>query len=409
MIEANREANHFTRKRKLTIQHVITYLLYSSKASMYSNLAAIKEDLPDTCFPDVSKQAISKARQFINPALFKELYYISVDQFYSSVKERKNWNGYHLFAINGSRIEFPNSESNFNHFGKMFTIKNKDGDKKYYTQGLASIVYDVLEDYIVHASLNQYLASERAAAKEHLRILESLDIYENSVIIFDRGYYSDDMFTYCVDHNHYCVIRIKENLNLSKTALKSNDITTTITVGDKKSPREIKVRVIKVVLPDGTNEFLATNIFDKTITSDMFMELYFCRWPIEVKYKELKTRFQLEEFNGATKNSIYQEFYINMLLSNISSLIKNQADEEIDCRNNPTNKYRYQANRSFIVGRVKKVLSRIIAGILSINAIDKIYAAALNAKSQLQPGRTSKRSDGVRHKRTHFRNQKTAL
>lgn len=180
-----------------------------------------------------------------------------------------------------------------------------------------------------------------------------MDIYENSVIIFDRGYYSDDMFTYCVDHNHYCVIRIKENLNLSKTALKSNDITTTITVGDKKSPREIKVRVIKVILPDGTNEFLATNIFDKSITSDMFKELYFCRWPIEVKYKELKTRFQMEEFNGATKNSIYQEFYINMLLSNITSLIKNQADEEIDCHNNPTNKYRYQPNRSFIVGRVK--------------------------------------------------------
>ena len=33
-----------------------------------------------------------------------------------------------------------------------------------FTMGLASIVYDVLDDFIVHASFHRYLASERAAA-----------------------------------------------------------------------------------------------------------------------------------------------------------------------------------------------------------------------------------------------------
>lgn len=98
-----------------------------------------------------------------------------------------------------------------------------------------------------------------------------------------------------------------------------------------------------------------------------------------------------------------------MLLANLASLIKNQADEEIDNCNNPSNKYRYQANRSFIIGRIKKVISRIIAGIMNTDAIDVIYSAALNAKSQMQPGRSIKRCSGVRHKRTHFRNMKTAL
>ena len=35
----------------------------------------------------------------------------------------------------------------------------------------------------------------------------------------------------------------------------------------------------------------------------------------ETKYKELKSRFGIEEFNGATTTSVFQEFYINMLLS----------------------------------------------------------------------------------------------
>ena len=85
-----------------------------------------------------------------------------------------------------------------------------------FTMGLGSIVYDVLDDYIVHASFQRYLASERSAALEHLHNLEDLNIYQNSVIIFDRGYYSEDMFRYCVEHQHLCLMRLKQNYNIAK-------------------------------------------------------------------------------------------------------------------------------------------------------------------------------------------------
>ncbi|MBT9619270.1 hypothetical protein [Mediterraneibacter faecis] len=114
------QQNHFIRKRKLSLFQVIMYLLYTSKASMFQNLSRIREDLGSLDFPDISKQALSKARQFINPDLFKELYYLSVDLFYKQFPSRKLWNGYHLFAIDGSKIELPNSKSNFEFFGEMF-------------------------------------------------------------------------------------------------------------------------------------------------------------------------------------------------------------------------------------------------------------------------------------------------
>lgn len=81
-LEPHRAKNHFVRKRKLSLFQVIMYLLYTSKASMFQNLSRIREDLENLNFPDISKQALSKARQFINPALFKELYYLSVNLFY---------------------------------------------------------------------------------------------------------------------------------------------------------------------------------------------------------------------------------------------------------------------------------------------------------------------------------------
>ena len=154
-----------------------------------------------------------------------------------------------------------------------------------FTMGLGSIVYDVLDDYIVHASFQRYLASERSAALEHLHNLEDLNIYQNSVVIFDRGYYSEDMFRYCVEHQHLCLMRLKQNYNIAKKC--SGDIITILPGNEKDGTEDIRIRVIEVILNDGTKEYLATNLFDSHISQQMFRELYFYRWPVETKYKEI--------------------------------------------------------------------------------------------------------------------------
>ena len=403
-LEPHRVKNHFVRKRKLSLFQVIMYLLYTSKASMFQNLSRIREDLECLDFPDISKQALSKARQFINPALFKELYYLSVDLFYKQLPSRKLWNGYHLFAIDGSKIELPNSKSNFEFFGEMFGYPDPN---RRFTMGLGSIVYDVLDDYIVHASFQRYLASERSAALEHLHNLEDLNIYQNSVIIFDRGYYSEDMFRYCVEHQHLCLMRLKQNYNIAKKCF--GDIITVLPGNTKDGTENIKIRVIEVTLGDGTKEYLATNLFDSHISQKMFRELYFYRWPVETKYKELKSRLAIEEFSGATTTSVLQEFYINVFLSNLSSLIKNQVDEEIQITAKSTNKYRYQANRAFIIGRIKTIVPKILCNLFDLSVIDRLYKESLRCRSQIMPGRTFRRKKNKAISRTHFNNKKVAF
>ena len=170
---------------------------------------------------------------------------------------------------------------------------------------------------------------------------------------------------------------------------------------------DIEVRVIEVSLDDGSKEYLATNLDDPAIKPDMFKELYFMRWPIECKYYELKERLDIESFNGATSTSVMQEFYLNLLLSNIVSLIKNHVDSGIDRTSSPINKYRYQANRSFIAGRLRKVFPVLLFLPDKIYLIDRLVDYAFKCRSQIQPGRSSERrkQNGVR--RTHFRNRKT--
>ena len=68
---------------------------------MATNLANIKRELCSLAsFPkDITKQAISHARQGICPLLFAKLFNISVDIFYNNIHKRKTWNGFHVYAI----------------------------------------------------------------------------------------------------------------------------------------------------------------------------------------------------------------------------------------------------------------------------------------------------------------------
>ena len=279
-LETFRAKNRFVRKRLLSMTHVIMFLLFSNSASLFTNLANFKREFCESAsFPKrISKQALSHARQGINPQLFSELFNISVDMFYQNLPKRKTWHGFHVFAIDGSKFELTNSKSNFDYFGELFNTRNPN---QKYTQALASVVYDVLDDYIVHASINKYLASERASAMQHLQTLERLGIYQNSVVVFDRGYYSEKMFRYCVSHGHLCVMRLKENYNFSKTAGKKKaDFVSVLAGNSKEGTEDISIRIIAVMLDSGEYEYLATNIFDTSFTSELFSELYFLRWPV---------------------------------------------------------------------------------------------------------------------------------
>lgn len=234
-----------------------------------------------------------------------------------------------------------------------------------------------------------------------------LNIYQNSVVIFDRGYYSEDMFRYCVEHQHLCLMRLKQNYNIAKKC--SGDIITVLPGNEKDRTEDTKIRVIEVILNDGTKEYLATNLFDSHISQQMFRELYFYRWPVETKYKELKSRLAIEEFSGATTTSVLQEFYINVLLSNLSSLIKNQVDEEIQITAKSTNKYRYQANRAFIIGRIKTIVPKILCNLFDLSVIDRLYKESLRCRSQIMPERTFRRKKNKAIGRTHFNNKKVAF
>lgn len=399
-----RIGNHFTRNRELKMEQVIFYLLHSSKASMNLNIANIQDDIPVIKFPDVTKQAVSKARQGIDPELFRDLFHLSSEMFYRSCTQRKTWNGFHLYAVDGSCIQVPKSKDNIEYFGLCRNRHHSRED----SMARISILYDLLEDIVIDGVVNPYLFAERSSANKHLDYLETTGLTNNAILLFDRGYPSYDFFKRIHNNGYHYLMRIQGNVKALAQLEEKDAIVSYLPVRFKDEP--VTVRALHVTLDDGTDEILVTNLMDPTITPEMLKELYFMRWGIESKYFELKSQLELEEFSGSHHLSVEQDFFINLLFMNLCSLIKSEADIHInEIQKEKKNKFQYQANRAFIIGRLKKFWVLMLCGVKPIvSMLKQILEESIKKRSQIQPNRKCERPR-IQLRYRHLNNRKTCV
>ena len=380
----------FTRSRKLSFQNLIYFILRSTHKSISINYSDFMDSFQTTIPPFVTKQALSKARQGISHEAFLELFRLSVEQFYALSPDLHTWNDFHIYAIDGSTIQIPESAENYNVFGGN---PNKTG----IISPLASVsaLYDVLNDIIVDVSLNPYRYNERDSAKKHIRFLPE---FQNSVIIFDRGYPSEDMFRFLDSHGILFLMRIPKTFK--KAILKENDAMFEYPVSKDKA--SLILRGIHFPLADGTTEYLVTNIMPHQLNFEKFTELYYLRWGIESKYREFKNRLEIESFNSIKPVSIRQEFFAAMYLSNLTAMVKKDADSIVVL--NIDNKHDYQSNRSYILNRIKSKIIFLLMSPVNI-CFEKIFQLVKDASKVLSIVRPERKFGGYRkHTRRRYYN-----
>ena len=343
--EAYRMDNSFSRKRKLSFSNAVYFICSALRKSLSTEINNFIEEHFYLEFPNLLKQAFSKARQNISPEAFKELCRVFTDSFYNSNVNLKKWNGFNVFAVDGTTLQVPDTSENIEYFG---TSTNQSTTKT--ALASASALYDVLNDIVIDATISRYRTSERKMARQHINSINNIKLLSNSIVIFDRGYPSYDMFNFLEENGLFFLMRVSSSYKVAESIDSKDSI-----LNYKFGVYSKEVRVIKVELPDGTIEVLLTNIFDKSITTTLFKELYFLRWGVECKYKELKSSIEIEEFSGTKPIAIEQDFYASIYLSMVASLIKKDADAAIANDNRDKGlKSEYQANRNFILSEVLK-------------------------------------------------------
>lgn len=372
--EKYRIGNSFSRSRKLSFSTLIYFILQSVPKSIPINYSQLLDSFPSP-LPFVSKQAISKARQKISDGAFQEFFRLSVNQFYQSSSHLATWNGYSVFAVDGSTIQIPESKENVRVFGG-----NPNQTQKQSPLASVSVLYDVSNDILVDASLHSYRYSERESAKKHMKYLSMVS---NPIVLFDRGYPSETFFHFLQNRNIPFLMRVPKSYK--KLIFESQDHQFSYFCSLTKNT--LTLRAIHFPLADGSVEYLVTNVTQKQIQWTAFKELYHLRWGVESKYRELKNRLQLEAFQGIKPICIRQEFFTAMFFSNLAAILKRDADTQILAWEQ---KHRYQANRSYLLNRIKAKIIPLLQASISLckRMIIQLIEKASKVRSILRPNRT---------------------
>lgn len=255
-----------------------------------------------------------------------------------------------MLSVDGSITEVPNTDKTREYFGYY----NNQSERKL-ARAMVSVIYDIENDLILESYICNWKTAERDAAKELIISLEKKG-FQNDLIVFDRGYPSKDFISFLDKKGLKYLIRIKRD-NFATKFDKSNKKDQTIRV--EYRGENLHIRVINVTLETGEVEKLITNVHDECLTSEDFKEIYFKRWGVEVKYNQLKGRYELENFSGSNPIAIMQDFYSAIYLSNMITLAKNEANERVSIQKTGL-KYEYKVNMNILIPKIRQVLIKCL-------------------------------------------------
>ena len=350
----------FTRDRILTF--VVVFMLILRKSLKSLQLALNELFIHGYIDRITSSSAYTQARKKLLHTAFIELNEDIIRIYYSDDKI-KRWKGYRCFGIDGSKIILPNFSDIEKEYGKI-KLKNQYIEDKYCC-AIFECCYDVLNNIAMKSTLNAGVSYEVDLAKSMLLATEEKDL-----LIYDRGYASYEFLSTLVKQNKNYIIRCSTRSFSAANSLFSGegDWSKIVylkppkdqrkNIQDKGLPAEIKVRFISVVLPTGEIEVLMTSLFDSTIERDEFKYLYGLRWGVESFYYLLKSRLSLENFTGQTAESIKQDFWSTIFISNCETLMT----EEVESKMNTTLKdgqYKKKINKAVSFNTIKNMAFEI--------------------------------------------------
>lgn len=392
---------NFTRDRKLNFYSMLVLLLQKSVKSLQLKLNEFVNRLD--AVETVTASAFCQARRKLLPQAFVDLNDV-VLQFWYNGQDHKTFLGFDILGVDGSAIRLPDSQSIRKQFG---TLTIQAGSKQEnYCAGQFLCVYDCLNNVAVRNSLGCLNVYEVAAFQE---LLQQHPITEltNPLFVMDRGFAAYDHIAWLCNQNISFVIRLtKKSFKaaqeaFAKDAFKDDVVLVKRTGLSKRNnhdgiPETLSIRLIRIVLPNGTVELLASNTTQAQIPTSKFQELYHLRWRVETYFLMVKDRLGLENFTGTSAQNVLQDFWSTIFLSNLESFLAQPAEEMLQVK--PT-KNRQKVNRCVAFHAIKQKAFDL----LTSNIPTEEVLVKLSELFMLNPTQYRKNRDRPRRKKRERR------
>lgn len=272
-----------------------------------------------------------------------------------------------VIAADGSSVALVSNPVLKEYFGGQ---SNQEGE---FCAAKTFYYYDALNHIIVDSLIAPYRTAELTIAHNRVDHLP-----DDSITVYDRNFCTFKMMALHIwsEREKRFLIRAKEKLRFVADFLKRGkeeeiiDLPPTNADTIRKmfesgypirAHNTIRIRLVRVALPGGGIEVLATNLLAKEeYSAKELKELYFLRWGVETSINFQKNTLMLESFSGQTVQSVQQDFYATVVMANLQMCLMKDAQTtlDIECTTGKRkgHKHRMKVNQNKASFRVKERL-----------------------------------------------------
>jgi hypothetical protein len=336
----------FTRKRSLTLPILVAFLLQlTGGTALQYALDTFFGTLHDGVvgLREVSKSAFCQARKKLKASAFISLNRFWTEQWHETVAFER-WCGLRVVAGDGTCLRVPTSDENI----KAYGLGTQNDGSVLMARCVA--LFATATRQMLDITVGRYDEGERALLLRSLGVLKSGD-----VLVLDRGYPAWWLFAGLHDKAVQFCMRLdgcgwagaKQLLQSSQKELivshrlNAKDRRELKALGLSTVLSTINVRLIKVCLPNGKLEILATSLQDtQRYSAQAFGSLYGYRWGVEEAFKTIKQHLDVEGFSGELPHAIEQDIHAKALIFNITQALCWEATQRIE----PTKRQNYSVN-----------------------------------------------------------------
>lgn len=190
-------------------------------------------------------------------------------------------------------------------------------------------------------------------------------------MLYDRGYPAFWLFAFHqTEQRHYCA-RLKANFHPEVTqfvasgkrsrvvSLRPNRVSAAQCEAYYLPADPITLRLVRVELPSGEIEVLATSLLDEIrYPACGFAKLYARRWGVEEDYKREKQRLEIENFSGRSPGVLLQDVHAKVFAQNLTAIFVLLAQWLADERYRQRRR-EYRINFANALSKMKNTIVRL--------------------------------------------------
>lgn len=392
----------FTRKRKLSFNNLVLFICKLAKKTLSVELDQFFEhdlNLDRSC--SVSAYSLQRKKlaywffSLWNDVLCESFYHYGAAQ---GVVNR--WRGKRVIAVDGSKVSLIATKALKAAFGGQANRHNS------FYGAQAIVQFDVLNKLFIYSRLAPYRTAELNMAWQGIDNLKS-----DMIAIYDRNFanYKTIALHLWSEQQPGFVIRAREYHAFIRaflaTGLDSQVVQIYPNAAAIKRMKDagyivtassaLTVRLVRVELSSGQTEVLISNLFEADgYETAAFKDLYKTRWCVETGIGTAKNIMQLESMSGHTVQSVYQDFYATILMTNLASLLGRQGTETVQKKHRESRKrytYKVQVNMNKVSGRLRQKLVHLFMSTDPSKVIEDLIKYFCKHTHPIRLGRTCER------------------